>query len=126
MKSTILQPDDLHIGAFVTVLNGPHLAISYVVDDDGDTLSCQRAVDHSLEGVPLTIVAIDLPYVVVASLAGPGRRVVDVRAADFKRITTDYIAALLPAVTTETPTCNCASCVAWRRLQADLKECAGK
>ena len=123
MKSTILQPDDLHIGAFVTVLNGPHLVVGYVCDDDGDTLSCQRAVDHSLEGLPLTIVAIDLPYVVVASLAGPGRRVVDVRETDLMKISTAYVEALLPQLEAVTGQCPCPVCVA-RRSVAD--ECGGK
>lgn len=125
-RSTILHPDDLTLGQFVTVLNGPNLVISYVCDDDGDTLSCQRAVDHSLEGVPLSVLAIDLPYVVVARLNGPGRRVVDVRETELKRITLEYVAALVPALADAKPDCACAVCTQWKRLQEDLKACGGK
>ena len=126
MNNSILRPDDITLGQFVTVLNGPHLVVGYVCDDDGDTLSCQRAVDHSLEGTPLSVLAIDLPYIVVASLAGPGRRVVDIRETDLKKITAEYVAALLPPVAESKTTCGCATCTAWRRLQEDLKACSGK
>lgn len=125
MQSSILRPDDYSVGQFVTVLNGPDLAHSYVVDADGDTYSCQRSIDHSLEGVPLSILAIDLPYVVVASLAGPGRRVVDVRETDLKKITLEYVTALVPELDGSKTECDCAACKAYRKLREDLK-CSGK
>ena len=120
---TILRPDDFSVGQFVTALNGADLAISYIIDGDGEAVSTQRAIDHSLEGVALTILAVELPYVVVAYMSGRGRRVVDVRETDLMKISAAYVEALLPQVGTVTAQCPCPVCVA-RRSVAD--ECGGK
>ena len=122
---TILQADDLSVGMLVTVLNAPHYVTNYIAHEDGDT-TCQRSVDYSLDGVPLSILAIELPYVVVAHLSGPGRRVVDIRETDLMKISPAYVEALLPTPAKPTSTCNCTYCQQMRKLAEDLKNCAGK
>lgn len=123
-KGTILRPDDMHRGQNVTVLNPPDYATSYTV---GDYETTQRVIDNSLCGVPLQILAVNLPYVSVANLNGPGRRVIDVRETDLMRVSIEYVESLLPSPPKQQSNgdCQCASCVALRKLQEDLKGCAG-
>ena len=124
--TTILRPDDMHKGQYVTVLNGADMAHRYTVDGDGDTLACERSVDHTLEGAPLVILSVNLPYIVVGLLSGPGRRIVDVREADLMRISIEYIESLLPSPPKPDEACGCGNCRAFRKLHEDLKNCAGK
>lgn len=125
----MLRPDDMTVGQLVTVLNAPAACVSFTT---GDHEVSQWTYDHSLTGVPLQILAIDLPYVVVANMHQTGRRVIDVRETDLMKLSPAYVEALLPP-RPQPPVngkhngdCICPVCVARRDAMEDMKQCGGK
>lgn len=87
MKSILLQPDDLQVGQLVTVHTGPQRETAYTE---------RTAEDRTFCGLPMKLLAINLPYVALAMLSGPGRVVLDVRELSLMEISSEFAAALAP------------------------------
>lgn len=82
----MLPADDINVGDFVTVLNGE--MVPTAVTPYGEL---RREMHYDLKGVPLAVVAVDIPYVMVAILPCGTTRLMDVREAEFMRCKESYI-----------------------------------
>jgi hypothetical protein len=83
-----IQPDDIEVGMFITVLNGEMLY-------DKDPMGIENA---RYNGEVLKVIAVDLPYIVLQFYSFGSKMVnhFDVRAVSFATISTDYIKARVP------------------------------
>ena len=100
-ETTTMQTDDLNPGLIVTVLSHKRTILSskeYEDDDDEtDTTETLGAEDLSCLGDVLEILAVDLPYLIVANhscLVGQGephRLTLDSRRTKFKELSAQYV-----------------------------------
>lgn len=81
----MLPADDINVGDFVTVLNG--VMVPSAVTPYGEL---RRELHYDLKGVPLAVVAVDIPYVMVAIVPSGSLRLLDVREAEFMRCSDTY------------------------------------
>ena len=87
-----MKADDLHPGQWVTVLRG---APGCFVPE------CPCECYQHLKGIPLGIVAVELPYVLCRGVGIPGAVVIDTRDCELMRVRETYAAisaALIGAV----------------------------
>lgn len=81
----MLPADDINVGD-VTVLNGE--MIPTAITPFGEL---RREMHYDLKGVPLAVVAVDIPYLMVAILPCGTIRLLDVREAEFMRCKETYV-----------------------------------
>lgn len=82
----MLAADDINVGDFVTVLNGE--MVPTAVTPFGEL---RRELHYDLKGVPLAVVAVDIPYLMVAIVPCGSIRLLDVREAEFMRCRETYV-----------------------------------
>jgi hypothetical protein len=78
-----LAPDDLNLSDYVTILRGH--------SERCPLGCCQNEVGERFKGVPLVVVAIDLPYILAAVPIGLGTVVLDSRLVELKRVSPAYM-----------------------------------
>lgn len=89
-----MVPDDFSVGDFITVLKGVPI---YGRAMDGDMLTI-TGDDNSWKGDVLQITAIDFPYIVANILTGyKTTHHFDLRMQEFKKLSKNYVDALLKA-----------------------------
>ena len=94
-KSGPVSLGELQVGMKVTVLRWKDETAMPVMSPGGGPPVMLRFTCSQLCGVPLEVMAINLPYVVV-DIIGTGKRAnIDSRRLDFMEITDNYIDALL-------------------------------
>lgn len=82
----MLPADDINVGDFVTVLNGQTIPTGFTPFGE-----LRRELHYDLKGVPLAVIAVDIPYLMVAIVPGGSLRLLDVREAEFMRCKETYV-----------------------------------
>lgn len=91
---TPMTLDSLEPGDLLTIYGGPMLVQYYPVLDGVVTMKTE---DKRLVGLPLKVIAVDLPFLVVdfVTCPQPCRRVLDSRDVILQRVSEAYVKALM-------------------------------
>lgn len=93
-RSTILQSDDFEVGMLICQHTGPTIQRTHA-PQYGD-LHRYAEEDKSATGIPLEVLAVNLPFIVVLNITGESRMLLDSREMRFMRVDEAYVRALSP------------------------------
>lgn len=93
-RSTILQSDDFEVGMLICQHTGPTIQRTHA-PQYGD-LHRYAEEDKSATGIPLEVLALNLPFVVVLDITSGKRVLLDSRDMRFMRVDEAYVRALAP------------------------------
>lgn len=94
MKSTILQPDDFEVGMLICQHTGP--TIERIHAPMYGEMHRYEQEDKTATGIPLEVLAVNLPFIVVLNITGDSRVLLDSREMRFMRVDEAYARALAP------------------------------
>lgn len=91
---TPLESDDIRVGQFVMITDGP-LLLQCRHESDG-VITDTWAQERSLEGMPLRVIAVDRPFILVDVVGFGARKIIDTRTTPLATASQEYVAAFCP------------------------------